>query len=67
MSFYNDLVLPRLLDLAMSNKQLLPIRERVIGAAEGRVLEIGVGARAATCRSIVRPRRKYWRSSPLPS
>ncbi|MCK1755760.1 class I SAM-dependent methyltransferase [Bradyrhizobium sp. 137] len=44
MGFYNDFVLPSLLDLAMSNKQLLPFRERVIGAAEGRVLEIGVGS-----------------------
>jgi len=44
MGFYNDYILPRLLDLAMSNKQLLPFRERVIGAAEGRVLEIGVGS-----------------------
>jgi ubiquinone/menaquinone biosynthesis C-methylase UbiE len=44
MGFYNDFILPRLLDLAMSNKQLQPFRERVIGAAEGRVLEIGVGS-----------------------
>src|SRR5256885_14927654 len=44
MGFYTDVVLPRLLDLAMRNKQLLPFRERVIGAAEGRVLEIGVGS-----------------------
>jgi ubiquinone/menaquinone biosynthesis C-methylase UbiE len=44
MGFYSDFILPRLLDLAMSNKQLLPFRERVIGAAEGRVLEIGVGS-----------------------
>jgi SAM-dependent methyltransferase len=44
MGFYNDLILPRLIDLAMRNKQLLPFRERVIGAAEGRVLEIGVGS-----------------------
>jgi len=44
MGFYNDLILPRLLDLAMRNKQLLPFRKRVIGAAEGRVLEIGVGS-----------------------
>jgi ubiquinone/menaquinone biosynthesis C-methylase UbiE len=28
----------------MRNKQLVPYRERVIGAAEGRVLEIGVGS-----------------------
>jgi ubiquinone/menaquinone biosynthesis C-methylase UbiE len=44
MGFYSDIVLPRLCDLAMRNKQLLPFRERVIGAAEGRVLEIGVGS-----------------------
>ena len=44
MGFYNDFILPKLLDLAMRNKQLLPFRERVIGAAEGRVLEIGVGS-----------------------
>jgi ubiquinone/menaquinone biosynthesis C-methylase UbiE len=44
MGFYNDFMLPRLIDLAMRNKQLVPFRERVIGAAEGRVLEIGVGS-----------------------
>jgi ubiquinone/menaquinone biosynthesis C-methylase UbiE len=44
MGFYNDVVLPRLCDLAMRNKQLVPFRERVIGAAEGMVLEIGVGS-----------------------
>lgn len=44
MSFYNDVILPKLCDLAMRNKQLVPYRERVIGAAEGRVLEIGAGS-----------------------
>jgi ubiquinone/menaquinone biosynthesis C-methylase UbiE len=44
MGFYNDIILPRLCDLAMRNKQLRPYRERVIGAAEGRVLEIGIGS-----------------------
>ena len=44
MGFYSDVILPRLCDLAMRNKLLLPIRERVIGAAEGRVIEIGVGS-----------------------
>src|SRR5665647_1818830 len=44
MGFYGDVILPRLCDLAMRNKLLVPIRERVIGAAEGRVLEIGVGS-----------------------
>lgn len=44
MGFYSEIILPRLCDLAMRNRLLLPIRERVIGAAEGRVLEIGVGS-----------------------
>jgi ubiquinone/menaquinone biosynthesis C-methylase UbiE len=44
MAFYSDVILPRLCDLAMRNKQLRPYRERVIGAAERRVLEIGVGS-----------------------
>ena len=44
MGFYSDIILPRFCDLAMRNKQLVPYRERVIGAAEGRVLEIGVGS-----------------------
>jgi ubiquinone/menaquinone biosynthesis C-methylase UbiE len=44
MGFYNDIVLPKLCDLAMRNKLLLPYRERVIGGAEGRVIEIGVGS-----------------------
>jgi ubiquinone/menaquinone biosynthesis C-methylase UbiE len=43
MGFYNDVILPRLCDFAMSNKELVPYRKRVIGAAEGRVIEIGVG------------------------
>jgi len=44
MGFYSDVILPRLCDLAMRNKQFVPFRERVIGAAEGRVLESGVGS-----------------------
>ncbi len=44
MGFYTDIILPRLCDLAMRNKQLVPFRTRVIATAEGRVLEIGVGS-----------------------
>ncbi len=44
MAFYNDVILPRLCDLAMRNKQLVPYRDRVIGGAEGRVIEIGTGS-----------------------
>jgi ubiquinone/menaquinone biosynthesis C-methylase UbiE len=42
--FYDDVILPRLCDLAMRNKDLLPYRERAIRAAQGRVLEIGIGS-----------------------
>lgn len=44
MGIYSDLILPRLCDLSMRNNRLHPYRERVIGAAEGRVLEIGCGS-----------------------
>jgi ubiquinone/menaquinone biosynthesis C-methylase UbiE len=44
MSFYQRLVLPRLLHLAMRQHILVPFRKRVAGAAEGRVLEIGIGS-----------------------
>jgi ubiquinone/menaquinone biosynthesis C-methylase UbiE len=44
LSVYQRLVLPRLLDFAMRQAALRPFRERVIGAAEGRVLEIGIGS-----------------------
>jgi ubiquinone/menaquinone biosynthesis C-methylase UbiE len=44
MGFYRDIVLPRLCDAAMSNRLLRPYRERIVGAAEGRVLEIGAGS-----------------------
>jgi ubiquinone/menaquinone biosynthesis C-methylase UbiE len=44
MSFYTDMILPRLCHLAMRNRRLLPYRQRVVGAATGRVLEIGVGS-----------------------
>lgn len=44
MGFYQRHVLPRLLHLAMRQAVLRPFRERVIGAAEGRVLEVGMGS-----------------------
>jgi ubiquinone/menaquinone biosynthesis C-methylase UbiE len=44
MSFYNDHILPHVLNLAMRNRELLPYRERVISQARGRVLEIGIGS-----------------------
>jgi ubiquinone/menaquinone biosynthesis C-methylase UbiE len=44
MGFYAHHVLPRMIDLAMRREIFRPYRERVIGAAEGRVLEIGLGS-----------------------
>ena len=44
MALYQRCVLPYLLHLAMRQKQLVPFRRRVVGAAEGRVLEIGIGS-----------------------
>ena len=44
MGFYQRWVVPRLIDLAMRNRSLDAYRQRTIGAASGRVLEIGVGS-----------------------
>jgi ubiquinone/menaquinone biosynthesis C-methylase UbiE len=44
MSFYNDRILPHLVNLAMRGRHMLPYRERVLPVAEGRVLEVGIGS-----------------------
>jgi ubiquinone/menaquinone biosynthesis C-methylase UbiE len=44
MGFYTEWILPPLVDLSMRNKRLRPYRERTAGAAEGRVLDIGIGS-----------------------
>ena len=44
MGIYQRNILPHLLDFAMRHKALVPIRLRVVGAARGRVLELGVGS-----------------------
>jgi ubiquinone/menaquinone biosynthesis C-methylase UbiE len=44
MGFYQNRVLPRLIDLSMHNSELRPYRERLLSAAAGRVLEIGIGS-----------------------
>ena len=44
MGFYQEWIVPALIDLSMRNKRLRPYRERVAGAAEGRVLDVGVGS-----------------------
>lgn len=44
MSFYAEHVLPHLLNLAMRNQEFAAYRRRVVAAAHGRVLEIGIGS-----------------------
>jgi ubiquinone/menaquinone biosynthesis C-methylase UbiE len=44
MGLYQDWVVPTLIDLSMRNKRLRPYRERVARAAEGRVLDVGIGS-----------------------
>ncbi|MGH6915247.1 MAG: class I SAM-dependent methyltransferase [Geminicoccales bacterium] len=44
MGLYQRHLLPRLIHLGMRQKQLVPLRERAVGLARGRVLEIGVGS-----------------------
>jgi ubiquinone/menaquinone biosynthesis C-methylase UbiE len=44
MGFYQDQIVPLLINLSMRQKNLVPYRNRVVPAAEGRVLEIGIGS-----------------------
>jgi ubiquinone/menaquinone biosynthesis C-methylase UbiE len=44
MSFYVDQILPHLIQMGMRKKDLEVYRHRLLSAAEGRVLEIGVGS-----------------------
>ncbi len=41
---YQNVLFPRLCNLVMRNHRFTPYRQRVIGAAQGRVLEIGAGS-----------------------
>jgi len=44
MSFYKRWVVPPITHFSMRNKRLRPYRERVSGAAQGRVLDVGIGS-----------------------
>ena len=44
MGFYQQHVVPHLINLAMRNTRLVPYRERILAMANGRVLEIGIGS-----------------------
>jgi ubiquinone/menaquinone biosynthesis C-methylase UbiE len=44
MGFYQERILPWLIDLAMRNAELGAYRSRMVPAASGRVLEVGIGS-----------------------
>ena len=44
MGVYQRRILPRLIHLGMRQKQLLPLRERLVADVRGRVLEVGIGS-----------------------
>jgi ubiquinone/menaquinone biosynthesis C-methylase UbiE len=44
MGFYEERVLPHLINLAMRNADHDPYRKRILSHADGRVLEIGIGS-----------------------
>ena len=44
MGFYQEQIVPLLINLAMRQRRLTEYRSRVVPAAEGRVLEIGIGS-----------------------
>src|SRR5262249_43076999 len=44
MGFYQDQIVPVLINLAMRRRDLAAYRSRVVPAADGRVLEIGIGS-----------------------
>src|SRR3546814_4119566 len=44
MGFYQNRIWPCLIHLTMRHQNLVPYRQRVISAAEGRILEVGVGS-----------------------
>jgi SAM-dependent methyltransferase len=42
--FYNDQVVPRVIDVMLGMKELVPLRERVTAGVDGEVLEVGFGS-----------------------
>lgn len=44
MGFYQDHILPHLINLAMRRRDLVAYRQRVMPASGGRVLEVGIGS-----------------------
>jgi MerR, DNA binding len=51
-------IVPPLTDLSMRNKRLRPYRERVAGAAEGRILDVGLGSGMNRILAFIRRSRE---------
>jgi hypothetical protein len=60
MDLYSRFILPQVIELAMGQKTFAPFRERVVGAARGRVLEIGIGSGLNLASYIARVRKGLW-------
>jgi ubiquinone/menaquinone biosynthesis C-methylase UbiE len=65
MGLYQEWILPALIDLSMRNKRLRPYRERVAGAAEGRILDVGIGS-GRNLPFYARQGREIFGLDPLP-
>jgi hypothetical protein len=52
MGFYQDQIVPLLINLAMRRRDLAAYRSRVVPAADSRVLEIGVGSGLIFIRAV---------------
>src|SRR5687767_13772012 len=44
MGFYQERIVPHLIEMSMKQEHFEPYRRRAVGAARGRILEIGVGS-----------------------
>ena len=45
MSFYDNNILPHIINFACGTQPILSQREKIVPQAEGRILEIGMGSR----------------------
>ena len=58
MGFYENHILPRIIDSACSTKPILKQREKIVPQAKGRVLEVGMGS-AINLPSIIRTMSRW--------
>jgi ubiquinone/menaquinone biosynthesis C-methylase UbiE len=64
MSWYEDRILPHMIDLACSNKETLRQREKIVPHAAGEVLEIGFGSGLNVRHYNAAKVRKIWALEP---